>query len=352
MGIFGSAFCATLSHYYKEIRPLVGSLPGFESFDSMISERDEDLVKMHPVAPAQIPNFAVNMKESLPTSCPESVHKSKTIQLMDAGMSNNLPIYPLLRPGREVDVVIAFDASADIKQDNWLRAVDGYAKQRQIRGWPLGAGWPKDGESAPGGGSSTQDIRQSMDEASGSSVSEANAKQQRAADDQADQQKQTPQKASSERPASDSKEKDSQHDKNQNQNTTDLGYCNVWVGRSSERTSDDEPPPSRVVESDWEISHKDAGIAVVYFPFMANPAVKGVDPTTSDFMSTWNFIYTPEDVDKVVALARANFREGAEQTRRTIRAVYERKRKMRLEKEEQEGRGAGFWRIAGRQTLM
>lgn len=80
----------------------------------------------------------------------------------------------------------------------------------------------------------------------------------------------------------------------------------------------------------------DAGIAVVYFPFMSNPKVEGVDPVTSEYMSTWNFVYTAEDIDKVVALARANFEEGEEQTRRCVRAVYERKKKRRQEHESAE----------------
>ena len=58
-------------------------------------------------------------------------------------MSNNLPIYPLLRRGRNVDIIVCFDASADIKQENWLSVAEGYAKQRGIRGWPVGAGWPR-----------------------------------------------------------------------------------------------------------------------------------------------------------------------------------------------------------------
>ena len=58
-----------------------------------------------------------------------------------------------------------------------------------------------------------------------------------------------------------------------------------------------------------------------------------MDPDKSDFMSTWNFIYTPEEIDKVVALARANFEAGKEQTRRCVRAVYERKKAARLERE-------------------
>ena len=68
---------------------------------------------------------------------------------------------------------------------------------------------------------------------------------------------------------------------------------------------------------------------MVYLPFLANPKVEGVDPATSDYMSTWNFVYTPEQVDKVVALAQANFAEGKDQIRRCVRAVYERKRRLR-----------------------
>ena len=58
-------------------------------------------------------------------------------------MSNNLPLYPLLRKGRNVDIIVCFDASADIKQENWLSIAEGYAKQRGVRGWPVGAGWPR-----------------------------------------------------------------------------------------------------------------------------------------------------------------------------------------------------------------
>ena len=92
--------------------------------------------------PAVIPNFALGLRDQLPAACPESIHHATHLQLMDAGMANNLPIYPLLRPGRDVDVIIAFDASADVKGDNWIKVTDGYARQRNIKGWPMGAGWP------------------------------------------------------------------------------------------------------------------------------------------------------------------------------------------------------------------
>lgn len=67
---------------------------------------------------------------------------------------------------------------------------------------------------------------------------------------------------------------------------------------------------------------------------MSNPKVPGVDPAKSEYMSTWNFVYTPEQIDKVVTLARANFDEGKDQIRRCVRAVYDRKQRIREEKEE------------------
>ena len=64
--------------------------------------------------------------------------------------------------------------------------------------------------------------------------------------------------------------------------------------------------------------------------------MEGVDPDTSPFLSTWNFVYSPQEIDKVVALARANFEAGRDQTKRTVRAVYERKKAERLMAEEKE----------------
>ncbi|KAF2122183.1 phospholipase-like protein A2 [Lophiotrema nucula] len=312
LGVWGSAFCATLSHYYKEIRPAIKSLTGFSGLDGMISERDDDLIKVHPIDPAAFPNFAKGMRNYLPQTCPESMVQAENLQLMDAGMSNNLPIYPLLRPGRNVDILIAFDASADVKTDNWLKVADGYARQRGIKGWPVGAGWPPLDETM-------DELQQDLDKAQATTEEQAKRKMQEAKEEDAERKK-TSRRA-------------------------DLSYCNIWVGSTEERTSEDEPPESKLVEEDWELMQPNAGITVVYFPFLANPKVKGVDPKTSDFMSTWNFIYSPDQIDSVVSLARTNFQAGAERTKRTVRAVYERKKKLREEREEEEKEQRRRWNM-------
>jgi phospholipase A2 len=317
LGIFGSAFCATLSHYYKEVKPIVKGLTGFGSIDEMIEGRDEDLSKVHPINPASIPNFVYKMQGKLPETAPESIYESSHLQLMDAGMSNNLPIYPLLRPGRDVDILVAFDASADIKTENWLSVADGYARQRGIKGWPMGVGWPKGTDTA-------EKAAGQLEEAQASTVAEATSKIDDAKAEQVEHLKDV-EKA----PAETSNSKDTN-------DAGDLGYCTIWVGTTEERSSATDDVPSKAVEEDWQLMKPDAGIAVVYFPFLSNPKVEGVDPVTSDYMSTWNFVYTPEDIDNVVALSRANFDEGREKTRRCVRAVYERKKKRREDKEKAE----------------
>lgn len=310
LGIWGSAFCATLSHYYKEIRPVIKAA-GLARLDSALAQKDEDLVKVHPVDPAVIPNFLRGMKDKLPSTCPESIHDAQHLQLMDAGMSNNLPIYPLLRPGREVDIVIAFDASADVKTDNWIKVVDGYVRQRGIKGWPMGAGWPPEGES-------TEQVSEDMEIAEAASV------------------------AHSPRTLKSIQSK-------QGGSMQELGHCTVWVGTTQERDEYmDDPTTHRLeadVSDDWHLMNPDAGIALIYFPFLKNDKVPGVDPNTSDFMSTWNFVYTSEEIDKVVNLARANFDEGKEQTRKTIRAVWERKKAKRLRREKEERETARLSRV-------
>lgn len=316
LGIFGSAFCATLHHYYREIRPIVRSMTGLEALDEIISGKSEDLSKVHPFDPATIPNFAQGMHGRLLKTTPEGLYDDSYLQLMDAGMSNNLPIYPLLRPGRDVDVVVTFDASADVKTDNWLSVADGYARQRGIKGWPVGIGWPKPGES------SSQTTKE-LSEAQAASIQDAEKKVQEAKSDQEALRRES------------SHEAKSKFDPGEAE-AGDLGYCTVWVGTTEERSSE-QLPKSKAVKTpeSWRLMEPDAGIAVVYMPFLANKKVPDVSPGTSDFLSTWNFVYTPEQIESVVKLARANYDEGREQIRSTIRAVYERKKKLREQAEEE-----------------
>ncbi|KAF3894029.1 Lysophospholipase [Trichophyton interdigitale] len=331
MGVWGSAFCATLAHYYREIRPAFMGLAGFSSIDALIEGKSEDLTRVHPIDPATVPNFVLGMEGKLPDSCPDSVFQDSHLRLMDAGMSNNLPIYPLLRPGRNVDLIVAFDVSADSKEANWLSVVDGYAHQRGIKGWPIGAGWPKSNASPE----ETADII---------------AEEAQLTKEEADKKVAAAQKASKGR-TPDSRGND-----------PDLTFCNIWLGTTEERISSAEPPPSKRLfheaalnekDSEFHLTQPHAGIAVAYFPLLPNPAClalpdpdkdepdaerKILDPLEEDYLSTWNFIYTAEQIDSAVHLAKCNFSEGEDQLKRVVRGIYERKKRERLQREKDAAR--------------
>ena len=319
MGIWGSAFCATLSHYYKEIRPVAKGVFGFGGLDTLLEEKNEDLIKIHPIEPATVPNFLYAMRDQLPLTCPASIVEQDHLQLMDAGMSNNLPIAPLLRPGRNVDILVAFDASADIKRENWLSVADEYAHERGIRGWPSGAGWPKPSSQPDEASLALNEAHTSSPQGAAMKVA-ATREQHRQEDSTTGEM--------------------TEAGKHRDAASADLGYCNIWVGSFEARDTDVGPRPwsKRLSATDLKDAEKHlmtphAGLALIYFPFLPNPEFQGVDPDKTDFMSTWNFIYTPEEVDKVVALARANFEAGREQTKNAIRAVYERKKTLRQQRE-------------------
>ncbi|OPB37998.1 cytosolic phospholipase A2 [Trichoderma guizhouense] len=325
MGIFGSAFCATLSHYYREIRPLLRTITGFQTIDDLVSVRNDDLSKVHPIDPAIIPNFAYQMYGKLPSTTPRSILDGEYIQLMDAGMSNNLPIYPLLRPGRNVDILIAFDASADIKTDNWLSVADGYARQRGVKGWPVGIGWPKPDETP-------EQARKELEEAQATTAAEAERRVEEAQATQEDLRKAAAKREGTKATTLDAESKFQPG----SEKAGELGYCSVWVGTTEERSTD-SPPITQPITDDttWKLMEPDAGLTVVYLPLLSNDKVPGISPGTTDYLSTWNFVYTPDQIDSVVKLARANYDEGKDQIRATVRAVYERKKQLREQDEAQ-----------------
>ncbi|KAK9475422.1 acyl transferase/acyl hydrolase/lysophospholipase [Dipodascopsis tothii] len=285
MGTFGSAFCATVSHFYKEIRPLLATMPIVSKLDELVKKNQDDLSELHPFRGSFIPNYVKGMS-GLPDTCPESLKGEEFIELMDAGMDNNLAIYPLLRQGRDVDMIIAFDCSADIHEVPWLELAAGYSRRRGILGWPTQAGWPED-ESL-----SAAESRSKVEQ------TKASAKADPA-------------------PAETARR--------------NLGPCRIWTGTKEEKTvATSGSHAGSEVDEEYQLSQPNAGITVAYCPLIPNKNVPGVEPDSSPYMSTWNFIYSPEEIDNVVRLASANFTEAEPQIRRAIRSIYERKRKLRL----------------------
>ncbi|KAG1225015.1 hypothetical protein G6F35_003658 [Rhizopus arrhizus] len=144
-GMFGSAFAASLVHFYQEIRSFLPS-NALEKFDDTVKQFEMSMSNFHPISPSYFPNpfYKLSEKTKHGLCRPETILSSKELYLMDAGMDNNIPFYPLLREGRDVDVILAIDLSADIQTAPHFARAESYIKRRGIDGWPEGAGWPQE----------------------------------------------------------------------------------------------------------------------------------------------------------------------------------------------------------------
>ncbi|MEX0940764.1 MAG: hypothetical protein WDZ41_05370 [Candidatus Babeliales bacterium] len=136
LGIFGSAFevnlkdivrmSATNLSYYGHQLPgiLAGALKKCLRLilDSFLGEMR--------LFPSMLSNFTYLCEQS--PICDE-----KTIPLVDAGIDFNLPFPPLLRPARNMDILIVYDASADIENAPELRRAERYAQRNGLKFPPI-----------------------------------------------------------------------------------------------------------------------------------------------------------------------------------------------------------------------
>lgn len=134
LGIFGSAFTVNLDEILDMMRQdesidnqdaddlevkveivakLVNSLAGIKD------------IKQSRISPAKVMNFTYGLDSS-------SIKDLKKITLVDAGLAFNLPLPPLLRPERVLDVIFIFDASADVGMAGELKKAERYARTNNL----------------------------------------------------------------------------------------------------------------------------------------------------------------------------------------------------------------------------
>ncbi|KAI9011985.1 acyl transferase/acyl hydrolase/lysophospholipase, partial [Phycomyces nitens] len=291
MGLFGSAFAASLAHFYYEIRGFL-PLSALQAADETILRYENSMSTFHPISPATFPNpfYKLPFKNNDTEIRSESLVNSDKLSLMDAGMDNNIPFYPLLRKGRDVDVILALDLSASIQENSHFERAEGYVKRRGILGWPLGAGWPKSNISdelgSRDGGADNVDAT-NEDELYGTEKLNMSEDQKKAGKEM----------------------KGAVEESAQAKNTRyPLGTCAVFATSTSETTHE---------AIDGEHSTRTTyprhinPITLLYFPLIQNEDYdREFDPQTAEFCSTWNFVYTSEQVTKLSGLAEANFKEN------------------------------------------
>ncbi|KAJ8456031.1 hypothetical protein ONZ51_g12279 [Trametes cubensis] len=310
-GIFGSAFCASLKHYFREVEPILRLLPVqlYNWLEEIVTENEEDLGLIHPVLPNQLPNFLRGLNGQLRFGSPPDITENETLGFMDAGAELNIPYYPFLR--RSVDCVIALDASADSQVGAKLAA------KRGLHTWPKGATWPA--RVRPGDEGAAQTSRVPPFEAS--TADTANMKL--AQTQESALAKQTDKQGSTER-----REMPQGNITDDEKRTSDLppplSSCEVWIGSSQ---SADSEVSARLDDLDEAALLRRDGIAVVYIPLMPNERrVPDFDPFS---ISTWRREVSQEESQRLLDVAEANFMESREKIVRLLRAVWMRKKMER-----------------------
>ncbi|KAG8890379.1 hypothetical protein FRB98_008954 [Tulasnella sp. 332] len=320
-GIFASAFCASLQHYYQEVIPVIRQLPGplYNWITELVTSQKTDIDYVHPVPPNELPNFVRGMAGRLRKGSPDGITDANTIGLMDAGAELNIPYYPLFR--RNVDCIISLDASAD-SQDLWFTRAESYAKKKGLSQWPRGVEWPKELIHS---GSETNTVHPSPTTTNGDTG--VNRSVAQAAETEAVSQatKEIGVLADEGSPS----ELRSRDTLRRGSDTPVMpshapSSTYVWIGSSSGEDSDTASMVNHFDEE--ELAARD-GIGIIYMPILANEkAVPGMNPQE---VSTWLFEMSLEESGKLMDLAEYNFQSGVPKVRIILRAMWLRKMRAR-----------------------
>ncbi|KAG9126079.1 hypothetical protein FRC07_005004 [Ceratobasidium sp. 392] len=314
--------------YFLEVQPLLRDLPLpiFDWLEGVLIEKEKEFDVIHPVPPVALPNFVQGLEGQLRYGSPEGITEAETLRFMDAGAELNIPYYPFLR--REVDCIIALDASADSQavnlisitiKDLWFTRAEEYAARRGLQTWPKGARWPKVlRPSTEEPSLSTQQVQEVADSASKANERIASTKEADVVEQASHQQAtQAPMEGTSITKSQDSlsnnvpgeagsqlEGKSSPHsgivpdDEPENDGKPSSAY--VWIGSST------DTGPSRADElSEEDLASRD-GIGIVYMPLIPNEEAHRRhgghlwDPMN---ISTWRFELQREETDKLLTTA-------------------------------------------------
>ncbi|WFC98996.1 phospholipase A2 [Malassezia yamatoensis] len=209
---------------------------------------------------------------------------SKKLRLMDSGLSNNLPNHVLSRAERNADILISFDSSSDVK---------------------IGAAVERIHEFASDCG-----LEVELD-AKTRATNEAAIKAAKSNEESAKQ-------------------------KPPSQPTTSDDFR-----EEAERIRNEFEPRIAQRFDGWRLSKggrqgRSPDVRLVYCPLFPNAVQPGFDPSTANYSTSYNLVWTADQVRALLRTAMANVEEGSygiEVIRAAVRESYEARRLARLARE-------------------
>lgn len=253
----------------------------------------ERLQSHHPIHGQNEPNpfFHAEKQENRG----QGFENSPRIHLVDAGMSNNLPQHSFFRPGRDVDLMLLGDFSSDVQSGAALERIQEFGAGKGVTIKPRFSledlpPWPQE--------------------------------------------------------LIDEKEKGKEDAKTKNKILSSEEIQERFKGRyaqildvkvlpESDRT--EEQGPTHIDENGirYNARHQPQAIrdtTMIYMPLLPHACQPDYDPSTAPFSSSYNLVWSEEQVEIIRKTSRADVVEGIATIRKVIREIYEAKKAARLAK--------------------
>lgn len=207
---------------------------------------------------------------------------SKRLRLMDSGLSNNLPNHVLAREERDADVLISFDSSSDVKLGAAVQRLHEFGEECGLQV-----------EIQPATRAANEAAKRAGEE------NAAHAQQR--------------------------KEQGIEHTPEAIQEEAER-IRNEYEARLAQRFDG------------WRLRRgkpagRDPDVRLVYCPLFPNAVQPGFDPSTAHYSTSYNLVWTADQVRALLRTAMANVEEGSrsiEVIRAAVRDAYEARRARRL----------------------
>ncbi|KZO96364.1 FabD/lysophospholipase-like protein [Calocera viscosa TUFC12733] len=218
----------------------------------------------------------------------QGFENSPRLHLIDAGMGNNMPTYSFIHPNRDVDVILNFDYSSDVQKDAALERVNDMGKDKGLKFQPR----TKLAELPP-------------------------------------------------LPILDDKGKPKPWTAETLEKTFEGRYAQVIDGvRMYNHTGDGLPegfhfhtqerPGGPILYNKRHQPQARRDMTMVYLPLLPNKVQPEYDPSNAPWSSSYNLVWTPEQIQTLEKTQKQNFNDSLDTIRAVIKEAYNKRKADRL----------------------
>ncbi|CAD6901470.1 unnamed protein product [Tilletia laevis] len=275
---------------------------------------------------------------------------SGRIKLMDSGLSNNLPSHVLMHPGRNVDIIIAFDASSDVQKGAAIQRIHEFGRDRGLR-FRLRSDPSEDAQESRSAVNGAPSHQAGADTSSPSTSEVKITSGQNGSEVRSHSPHLAPNgRARSEGSRTMINGESARNLRQKEEEGTELPdvaeqirakfegkYAQVLDGWRV-RSPSDPLLATQTLDDDWvdieeeeAMFARDPDVRMIYCPLLPSARIPDFDPSTSAFSTSYNLVWTPDQVETLAQCSKFNVEDYViDVVRQTVREVYESKKRRRL----------------------